>query len=122
MSDMTYAEMMKLKRKRATRNGIFIGGVALSFFLFPLAFVTWKNSQGTEGMLVNKTMAGPGMRSVPLYKHELETGEAFSPLVASHSKAQFEGLLERPDHLDGSLSPKEQYKQFKQQQQQRHVE
>jgi hypothetical protein len=117
MNDRTYAEIMKKKRAAATRNGIVIGGIAVAFFLFPLVFTAWKNSQGSEGMLVNKTLSAPGQKSTPIYQYEQKHGR-FSSLTDAQAEAQFNGMVNKPSTINVELSPQEQYQQYKQQQQQ----
>lgn len=125
MNDITYAEIMKRKRAAATRNGIAIGVIAIGFFIFPLAFTTWKNNQGTENMLVNKTMSLPGQKSTPIWQYEKETGESFSTLTQKESDAQKLGIKNKSllaPQVDSTLTPQEQYQQYKSQKQQQKVE
>lgn len=124
MKDDVYAEIMRKKRLAANRNGLLLGGIAISFFVFPLWFTTWKNKQGANGMLANKTTAGPGQKSVPLYRFEQENG-TFSSTTSTISTSQHDSLSTpqvTPIEVGSAMTPQQQYQAFKQQQQQQQSE
>eukprot|EP00461_Guttulinopsis_vulgaris_P002550 UN02551 len=119
-----YAELqtkaaLEAKRQKSKRAGMVIAGIAATFFAFPIAFTAWKTSQGDKAQFRNKTMSGPGQKSLPMSDYESQNGH-FSSLT-TNVMGNIQSSLDRQERGDfrqypSGISPQEQYELYRAQQ------
>ena len=92
-----------------------IAGIAVAFFIFPLAFTVWKTGQGEDSKFRNKTTALPGTHSMPLSDYEREYGQ-FSHAVLNPEKTMAASLERQQREVfrkhPSGISPDEQHQLY----------